>query len=488
MKAEVIKRVKVAVIGAGVSGICAGVHLKRFTDWDFLILEKAEDLGGTWRENTYPGVECDVPSHLYSFSFELKPDWSREFPSGAEILSYLHDVANKYGLGPHLMFGAQVDKAEFDEGSWLLSLASGEQIRAEAIISALGILHVPKYPDWPGLEDFSGPAFHTARWRHDVDLAGKNVAIVGTGATTVQCGPKVAEIADRLYVFQRTPVWVAAKKNPPISAEEQELLRRDFSALRKKRWDLWKTWESTGLEMVTPGSALNRKAEALAVKHLRAQVRDPDLAAALTPNYNFTCKRPTSSNEYYAMFNQPNVELVQEAIARIEPEAIVTESGRRAPIDVLIMATGFKSFDITNELDIRGEGGVSLREVWGDRIVSYQTVMAPQMPNLFLLFGPNSGGLTSAYEFIEAACGYIIKAIKYMHENGHAAMTPKLNEVLDFSEEIQRKYSKTTQNKGCVSWWTDGKGYTHAMWPSSSVEYRLMMGQFIPEHFDFRKA
>jgi cation diffusion facilitator CzcD-associated flavoprotein CzcO len=475
---------RVAVIGGGISGICAGIYLKRFTNHDFRIFEQAADIGGTWRDNTYPGVECDVPSHLYSFSFELNPEWSHEFPTGAEIHGYLKRVVRKYDLQRHLVLNTGIRAGEYSDEGWRLTTFAGERHVADVVICGLGGLHVPKFPAWDDLETFEGPAFHTARWRHDVDLAGKDVAIFGTGATAVQCAPHVAARARRLHVFQRTPVWVGAKRNPPIPEDERALLRHDLSALRKKRWDLWKGWESTGLEMVTPGSAINVKAQRRAHDHLMAQVDDPALAAALTPGYNYTCKRPTISNEYYSMFNRANVELVSSPVSHVEPHVVVTADGRRLPLDVMIFATGFESFDITKEISLTGEDGLTLDEIWRDRIVSYRTVMAPKMPNLFMLLGPNSAGLTSTYQMIEAECAFVVKALKHLTESSRRRLSPKAEEVDRFCRGVQQQYAKTTQNKGCVSWWSDGKGYAHANWPSSSVEYRLMLQQFVPDHFE----
>ncbi|MGE4431270.1 MAG: flavin-containing monooxygenase [Sphingobium sp.] len=483
-----IKRVKVAVIGAGVAGICAGVQLKRTIGDDFLILEKAADVGGTWRENIYPGVECDVPSHLYSYSFELNPNWSREYPSGGEILGYLRGVVEKYRLRDHLQCDAHVLTARFQDGSWTLDLASGEQIEAEFVISALGILHVPKYPSWPGLDTFRGHAFHTARWPEGLDLTGKRVGIVGTGATTVQLGPKMAEIAEHLSIFQRSPVWVAPKDNPSIPPEEQARLDRDFGALRTKRWGLWQIWEATGLEMVTPEARLNRKSQAAALAHLKSQVNDPAIAAKLIPDYNFTCKRPTFSNDYFPMFNRPNVDLVTEGIDHVEPDGLVLTDGRKVDLDALIYATGFKACDISAELEFFGEDGVALRDVWADRITSYRSVMAPKMPNLFILFGPNSAGLTSAYQMIEAGCEFAVDTIRYMEREGKKSIVPTTEAVEAFCMEIQKRFARTTINKGCASWWTDANGYTHASWPSSSLEYRMMLHKFVPADFEMASA
>ena len=483
-----MRRVKVAVIGAGVAGICAGVQLKRAIGDDFVILEKESEVGGTWRDNRYPGVECDVPSHLYSYSFDLNPDWSREYPSGPEILDYLRSVVERFRLRDHVICDAHVVSARFHDGGWTLDFASGEQLRADFVISALGILHVPKYPQWPGLDDFKGAAFHTARWEDDVELEGKRIGIVGTGATTVQLGPKLAEIADRLYIFQRSPVWVAPKPNAPIAKDERDRLRSSPGALRAKRWGLWQVWEATGLDMVTPEARLNRKSEAAALEHLRAQVQDPDLADRLTPKYNFTCKRPTFSNDYFPMFNRANVELVTDAIDRVEPDTVRLSDGRNLGLDVLIFATGFKSCDISAEVEFFGEDGVALRDVWADRITSYRTVMVPKMPNLFVVFGPNSAGLTSAYQMIEAAVEFAVDTIRYMDRERQATIVARDDQIQAFCDEVQKRFSRTTINKGCTSWWTDSNGYSHASWPSSSLEYRMMLHQFVPGHFEFQAA
>ena len=413
------------------------------------------------------------------------PTGRASFRAGAKIHAYLRGVANRNGLMPHMVFGAEVVSAAFADGRWTLTMASGEAWSSQFLICALGGLHVPKYPDLPGVEAFKGPAFHAARWRHDVDLASKRVLLIGTGATAVQCGPKIAEVAERLHVVQRTPGTTAPR---PIRKFRKRSGRGagDPAALRKKRWDLWKSWEANGIEMITPGSALIRKLEERALRRLRAQVTNPKIAAALTPDYSFTCKRPTISDHYYAMFDRPNVELVQGGVARVEPDAVLMEDGRRIGADVLVYATGFKAFDITQAIDLRGEGGVSLKEAWSDRIMSYRTVMTPKMPNLFMLLGPNTAGLTSAYQMIEAECAYVVRAMRHVETHGHAALSPKAAEADRFCDGVQAQLGRTTQNRGCVSWWSDGKGYGHANWPSSSVEYRLMLQRFAPDHFEFR--
>ena len=480
-----MRHYRVAVIGAGISGICAAIYLRRAGIDDFILFEKASDVGGTWRDNRYPGVECDVPSHLYSYSFELKPDWSREYPPGSEIHQYLRDVVAKYDIGRHLCCDTAIVRGDFSDGCWTLHSSAGETWTADVLVSAMGGLHTPNIPNFPGLADFSGPCFHTARWRDDVDLSGKQVVMIGTGATAVQCGPKLAEIADKLTVFQRTPVWVGPKKNPQIAPEEIALLSRDRDALRAKRWELWRGWETTSLEMVTEGSRINRKGEQLARDNIAQSVADPDLRAALTPDYNYTCKRPTISNVYYAMFERDNVDLITSGVARIEPDAVVADNGERVRADAIVLATGFKSFDITNEIDLRNADGRSLKDIWAGQITNYRSVMAPDMPNLFFLLGPNTAGLTSSYQMIEPAAGWIVRMIEHMDRHGVREVRPRQTEIDLFRDDILRRFRTTTQNKGCTSWWTDDSGYPHANWPGSSISYRQMMTQLEPRHFDF---
>ena len=476
---------RVAVIGGGISGICAAIYLTKAGIDSFAVFEKYSDVGGTWRDNRYPGVECDVPSHLYSYSFELKPDWSREYPPGAEIHQYLRDTVVKYGVGDHLIMDTAIVRGDFADGCWTLQSADGRSWTADVVISAMGGLHTPNIPDFPGLSDFAGDSFHTARWPDDVDLAGKRVVMVGTGATAVQCGPKIAEIARHLTVFQRTPVWVGPKQNPSITQEEIERLRRDPVALRRKRWELWRGWETTGLEMVTEGSRVNRRSEAMALDNIVSNVDDEALRQALTPEYNYTCKRPTISNVYYPMFERDNVDLVTAGVDRVEPDAVIATNGKRVEADAIVLATGFRSFDITSEIDLRNWEGRSLRDIWAGQITNYRSLMAPDMPNLFFLLGPNTAGLTSSYQMIEPASAWIVRMLDHMQANAIREVKPRQIEVERFRDDVLRRFRTTTQNKGCTSWWTDDNGYPHANWPGSSISYRQMMTQFEPRHFEF---
>ncbi len=478
---------KVVILGAGISGICAGINLKAQGLGPFRIFEKADEVGGTWRDNRYPGVECDVPSHLYSFSFELKPDWSRDYAGGAEIFGYLKDVTQKYGLYDDITFGTAIEYAEFKDGRWLLRSNKGEMFSADMLISALGFLHVPNIPALPGLEDFNGPCFHTSQWDHSVSFEGKRVAIIGTGATSVQCAPRLADVAERVLVFQRTPVWVGPKVNRAIADEEIEELSQNPAALRKRRWDLWNGWETNGLALVTEGTLANRTAERKALESLRRQVSDPLLREKLIPSYNMFCKRPTLSNEYYSMFTRDNVDLITSGVSQIGPDRIIASDDEEHPVDIIVMATGFKSFDIVQEIDLRGEDGVTLKDVWSPHITTYKTIMAPRMPNFFFVLGPNSGGLTSAFQMIEAASSYISLLIKYVDDHGYKSVTAKAEKIQEFKEEILESFSKTTQNKGCTSWWTDETGYPHANWPDSSVRYRSMLHTLVPEDFQFAR-
>lgn len=476
---------KIAILGAGVSGISAAIYLQRRGIGPFRLFEKASDVGGTWRDNVYPGVECDIPSHLYSYSFALKPDWSQEFAPGAEIHEYLRDVAKKWELFEQISFNTEVEFGAFTDDRWHLRTKCGREFTADYVISALGGLHVPKIPDIPGLSDFPGKHFHTARWDKDADLADKRIAVIGTGATTVQVAPELAKVARELNVFQRSPIWVGPKRNRRFALEDIDEMRRNPAALRKRRWDLWKGWETIGYDLVVEGSQVNRASQQAAVHHLEAQVRSPELRARLLPGYNYTCKRPTISNTYYPMFELDNVKLVTSGIDRIDGDSIITLDGLSHQVDIIVFATGFKSFNISNEIDFRGEGGVALSDVWRDRILNYKSVLVPQMPNLFMLAGPNSAGLTSAFQMIEAASNYVCDLIQHMDENNHRTVVPRLESVEEFREHIVKSFSKTTQNKGCTSWWTDGGDYPHTSWPGSSISYRAMLQYFEPRALEF---
>ncbi|PCI32502.1 MAG: 4-hydroxyacetophenone monooxygenase [Alphaproteobacteria bacterium] len=478
-----MKHYDAVIIGAGLSGLCAAIDLKKAGLNNIKLYEKADDVGGTWRDNHYPGVACDVPSHLYSYSFEPNPNWSKWYGTGEEILDYIRHCARKYEIIDHISFNTKVTKAVWEGDHWKVITSSGEVVTSRFLIAGMGGLHTPNTPNFSGMKKFGGPMFHTADWQHDVDLKGKRVAVVGTGATAVQCIPEIAKEAESLYVFQRSPVWVGPKNDPFYSEEEKADFNNDPVALKKHRWDLWKSWETTGLDMVKAGSAINMTAERRARDLIKRSLVNPELAKKLTPDYNFTCKRPTFSNNYYSTFELDNVHLVTSGVDNVT-ETGLTSAGQNFDVDVIIFATGFKPFNIALEIDLIGLKGMSLDETWKTHINSYQSIMVRDLPNFFMMLGPNSGGLTSTLQMIEQQSKYILKAINKMDSENINYINPKQKLIDQFTNRIQIATAKTTHNKGCTSWWSDGQGYNHSVWPESSITYRMMMRDFNIDHFD----
>lgn len=478
-----MKQLQCVIIGSGFAGICMAINLKRLGIDQFVIYEKSDDVGGTWRDNTYPGVACDVPSHLYSFSFEPYPEWSRLYSPGREIQGYIRHCAKKYDLYRHIVFNSAVQQVRWCESVWQITTRAGEVVQADFVISAMGGLHTPNVPQIAGIEMFDKPLFHTSNWRHDVVLEGKSVGVVGTGATAVQCVPEIAKKTQQLYVFQRSPVWVGPKGDAEYSADEIQAFRDDPALMKKNRWQLWRSWETTGLDMVKAGSDINKASETRARDLIAKSVSTPDLARKLTPDYNFTCKRPTFSNSYYATFERPNVELVTSPIERITAGGIHT-GGRKLSLDVIVMATGFKPFNITLEVDFRGLHGRSLDDVWNTRISSYKSIMVRDMPNMFVMLGPNSGGLTSTLQMIEQQSKFICQAIRQMKQSGIDAINPKQDKIDEFCQRVQSVTARTTHNKGCTSWWTGTDNYNHSVWPESSIAYKKMLENFDRDDFD----
>ena len=478
-----MKQFKCVIIGSGFSGICIAINLKRMGIEQFVIYEKSNDVGGTWRDNTYPGVACDVPSHLYSFSFEPYAEWSKLYAPGREIHDYIKHCAKKYDLYRHLVFGSAVRGVKWCDGVWQITTDAGEVVQADFVISSMGGLHTPNIPPIAGIEMYGNPIFHTSSWNHDVALEGKTVGVVGTGATAVQCVPEIAKKAKQLFVFQRSPVWVGPKGDAEYSVAEIQAFRDDPALMKKNRWQLWRSWETTGLDMVKAGSDINKASEKRALDLIERSVSTPELASRLTPDYNFTCKRPTFSNSYYATFERPNVELVTAPIESVTSGGILAGGFERS-LDVIIMATGFKPFNITHEVDFTGLHGRSLDAVWDTRITSYKSIMVRDMPNMFVMLGPNSGGLTSTLQMIEQQSKFICQAIMEMARSGVDAINPKQARIEEFCEKVQVASARTTANKGCSSWWTGADNYNHSVWPESSIAYRKMLSQFNIDDFD----
>mgnify|MGYP000293516851 CR=1 FL=1 len=414
----------IVIVGTGFAGIGMGIRLKQAGIDDFTILEQASGVGGTWRDNHYPGAACDVESHLYSFSFEKNPGWSRTFACQKEILAYLERCADKYGIRPHIRFDTAVTGASFDEASglWSLGTSRGETLQARVVVSGTGGLSRPSRPDLPGLSTFAGKTFHSARWDDAYPLEGKTVGVIGTGASAVQIVPAIAPRVGKLHVFQRTPPWILPKADRAFSEREKERFRRHPWRMSLERSALYWRRELTGLGFVVE-PRLFRLLEPLVLKYLERQVRDPVLRKKLTPDYRLGCKRILPTNEYYPALQRPNVELVTEGIEAIQPAGIRTRDGEERPLDLLILATGFEAAEAVAPFAITGRGGRDLNDAWRDGAEAYLGATVAGFPNLFLIVGPNTGlGHNSIIFMIECQVRYALDAILAMRREGWASV------------------------------------------------------------------
>jgi cation diffusion facilitator CzcD-associated flavoprotein CzcO len=475
-----VEEFETVILGAGFSGLGAAIELTRAGRHSFIILEKGEDVGGTWRDNVYPGVECDIPSHLYAYSFAANPDWSKTYAPGAEIHEYLRWCARKYGLLDRIAFASRAIRARWQKTHWITETADGRCFRSRFLISGLGGLHTPNIPDLPGAGCYAGATFHTSNWRSDVPLDGKRVGMIGTGASAVQAAPEVAKVASTFTLFQRSPVWVGPKADKPYGAAERQEFRQEPGSLRRHRWELWRQGEFFGADLFATDGPGNRKAAADARHNIAENVRKSELVEALTPQFNFACKRPTISSKYYPMFNRPNVELVTTPIEGFDRSGIMT-GGRVIELDVVVYATGFKPFNVTREVEIVGLSGLSLRDAWSERVLSYRSVMVPNFPNLFLVLGPNSSGLTSAIQMIEAGSRFAARMIAHVAASGGVGIHPSEDAAARFTSLVDRATASSPVNQGCRSWWTSEGN--HVLWPLSSINYRVMLSRFMPADF-----
>ncbi len=463
----------VAIIGSGFGGLCMGIKLDEAGYSNFTIFEKADRVGGTWRDNSYPGAACDVPSHLYSFSFEPKSDWSRAFPPQAEILDYIEHVATKYRLRDRIRFNTEIESAEFDEkaGLWHLRTKSGEDHFAHALVSATGQLNRPLYPSIPGLDTFAGHAFHSARWDHGYSLKGKRVAVIGTGASAIQFVPPVADDAKQLFVFQRTPAWILPKPDEPFMNYQKRWFSKIPGWRQYNRNKIYLTLEMQ-FGALQQESILGEMVKKGALQHLDASIKSPKLRKALTPDYELGCKRILISNDYYPALERPHVELVTDRISKITPNAVVTADGASREVDTIIYGTGFQSTDFLAPIKVTGLGGVSLKEVWKDGAEAYYGVTVSGFPNLFLMYGPNTNlGHNSIIFMIESEVHYSIQCIDRLVSKRLKYLHPTREHQRSYNEVVQKRLQKRVWATGCGSWYVNESGKNTNNWPSYTMEY-----------------
>ncbi|SEL49238.1 Predicted flavoprotein CzcO associated with the cation diffusion facilitator CzcD [Blastococcus sp. DSM 46786] len=470
------REVRVAVIGSGFAGLAMGITLRQRGETDFVLLERAEDVGGTWRDNTYPGAACDVQSHLYSYSFAPNPDWPRSYSEQPEIQAYLQATADRYGVRAHCVFGAEVTAARWDDDArrWQVWTTAGE-FRAQVLVSAAGALADPTYPDIPGLDTFEGTVMHSARWDSSHDVSGRKVAVIGTGASAVQIVPAIQPQVESIAVYQRTPAWVIPRTDHPVKPWARRLYRLVPGLQRALRGVLYASREFLVIGLAKRRAFL-KPVGRLARAHLHRQVRDPRLRAALTPDYTIGCKRILISNDWFPAVSAPNAELVTAGIAEIRPRSIVTRDGVERPTDTLVLATGFHVTDLPIAERIRGRDARALAEVWAGGMVSNRSTTVAGFPNLFLLVGPNVGvGHTSMVYMIESQVAYVDDALRTMAAEGLAVLetTPRAQEA--YRELIARKSQGTVWlGGGCASWYLDEHGHNTTLWPDFTFRFRKL--------------
>lgn len=492
--------VDVLIVGAGFSGICMGIKLLEAGMKNFLIIEKSDDLGGTWYENRYPGCACDVPAHLYSFSFERNPDWTRMFAGQQEIWQYLKSCVQRYGLAPYIRFNTRFCEAAWSEssGKWRIitgnaSRANGKQsetrtIHARVLVSGMGALHVPHYPEIPGIERFSGPSFHSATWRSDVDLTGKTVAVVGTGASAVQFIPHIVPQAGKLYIFQRTAPWIVPRLDHGFSEKARARFRRLPALTWAFRKFLFLALEWRVLSFL--GDRVVREyLERIARRHLEKSVSDPKLRAALTPRYQIGCKRILLSDDFYPIFKRSNVELVTERISEVRERSVVMQDGAERPVDVLIYGTGFHVTDQFIGMKLFGRNGLEIHDAWRNGLSAYLGVTVRGFPNFFMLLGPNTGlGHNSVVLMIEAQVRYVINCLKLMRKRNIAAMEVRAESQEHFAANLRDHMARTVwQSGGCRSWYQDVRtGENTTLWPGSVIQYFRAMRTVSLSEYDLR--
>jgi cation diffusion facilitator CzcD-associated flavoprotein CzcO len=470
----------VLIVGSGFSGLGMAIRLKQAGIEDFVVLEQGGEVGGTWRDNHYPGAACDVQSHLYSFSFEPWPEWTRDFAQQPEIFSYLRHCADKYGIRPHIRLNTKATGARFDErtGTWEVSTSDGQTIRARVLVSGCGPLSRPTLPDIPGLASFEGKMFHSARWDHAFPLDGKNVAVVGTGASAIQVVPAIAPRVKRLFVMQRTPPWIMPKPDGPIPKWKRALFRRVPLAQRAVRQRIYWTRELFALGFVVEPRIMNVLAR-FGRRYLRRSIKSPELRAKLTPNYTMGCKRILPTNDYLPTLERPNVELVTDGIAEVRAHSIVTRDGAERPIDALVLATGFEAAEAVAPFEVLGRGGKSLEKVWSDGPEAYLGTAVSGFPNLFLLVGPNTGlGHSSMVFIIESQIAYVLDAVRRMRARGLRFVDVRPGAQAAYNERIQERLKHTVWATGCMSWYLTRSGKNTTVWPGFTFEYRWRTRRF----------
>ncbi|SRX92272.1 flavin-containing monooxygenase FMO [Phenylobacterium zucineum HLK1] [Mycobacterium shimoidei] len=467
---------RVVVVGAGMAGVLAAIKLRDAGFTDVTVYEKADRLGGTWRENTYPGIACDVPAHLYSYTFAPNPEWSHMFAPGAEILAYFENVARRYGVAGLIRYGHEVRRLQYDGNRWCIQTSTSERDEADVVIAATGVLHHPRYPDIDGLKEFAGRVFHSARWDHGAALAGARLGVVGTGSSAVQIVGAVVDTVAELDLFQRTPQWILPVDNPPISEEDRARYRENTSMLKALRNALNTNFVQNFADVVVDADSPQLKVlQKMCRANLEDNVKDPLLREKLRPDYRVGCKRLVVSPNFYTAIQRPNAHLIAEHIDRVEAAGVRTKDGVLHRLDVLVLATGFRVDRFLRPIEVVGRGGVRLDDAWAERPVAYLSVSVPDFPNLFMLNGPNGPvGNFSLIDAAEAQIGYLIQLIELLRDGTRRQISASHQATARFEAERVQAAKQTVWMSGCRSWYLDDRGIP-AAWPWRFSRFREVM-------------
>jgi cation diffusion facilitator CzcD-associated flavoprotein CzcO len=476
---------RVGIIGTGFAGLGMAIRLRQTGQDDFILLERGDRIGGTWRDNDYPGCACDVPSNLYSYSFAQNPDWTTTFAHQPEILAYTNRIVDEHDLLRSTHLSTEVLDARWDAEAqrWRVETTQGEYA-FEVLVSATGPLSAPSIPSLPGLDQFDGPVFHSAEWDHDVDLTGKRVAVIGTGASAIQFVPELQKVVGELKLFQRTPPWLLPRPEYATSRLRRALFRR-FPILQRIGREFLYWGHETYVIGFTRQPRVMKVPQLLALRHLRSQIADPELRAKVTPNFTIGCKRILLSSNYYPALAQPNVEVLTTGVSEIQGNTVVGSDGTAREVDAIVLGTGFHVTDLPIADHVRGSEGRTLAEAWGGSMQAYRGATVPGFPNFFFVLGPNTGlGHSSMIYMVEASVQYVIDALQQMEQHGIAQVDVRPERARRWNEGIQRRMPQTVWVKGgCASWYLDEHGRNTTLWPDFTFRFRALTRRFDLESY-----
>jgi cyclohexanone monooxygenase len=480
----------VGIIGAGPGGIALGILLARAGFRDFTIFDREDGVGGTWRINTYPGLACDVKSHLYSYSFDLNSHWSRLWSPQPEILKYFERCVDEQGLQPHLRLGTEIRSARWDERAqqWQLTTSAGEQHEFNVVVSAVGLFTQPVLPELVEQEPFTGRVMHSSRWDHSVDLTGARVAVLGTGSTASQLVPELAKVAAKVYSVQRSPTWILPKPDRPYTSRERWLFEHLPFAKKLYRTRLWLRSEAN-ISVIEHGSEKTQEFTAIAMRLLENSVPDEQLRRRLTPDHPMGCKRLVFSSDYLAALTQPHVEVLSSPARYLRARSLIMQDGSERDVDVVVCATGYAAADYLGEIEVTGEGGVTLRDVWRDGAYAYLGMAVPGFPNFFMLYGPNTNvGSNSVIFVLEAQARYIVRALRYLRRKSRSYVAVRPSAMANFLARIDQWMQGTVWTTQCSNYFRAANGRVVTQWPRSARTFWRMTRRFKPADFTFDAA